>query len=257
MKPAALAAQDDLEKECARRATAQSELKSLYVRIFQGPTPSFPEEDEAERKVSSAHEAYSSACARLEVDRQVQRILEDVDRRLRVSLGHIESALDASRLDMFGASSKADMMERSALHDAELEVMQAQMLIMQAQRFSPEVMPLPSVKIARGSLMSDVLFDNIFSDMEFHDKIKNSRAELTRAYQTWKPQVEAAKERCRASEQQAKVQSELPKTAREELQRVRQRIFERMANGEVAAGEAPQALSGKQPDEGNAPPPYS
>ncbi|KAI3331939.1 hypothetical protein HD806DRAFT_478836 [Xylariaceae sp. AK1471] len=245
MRSEALGAQNNLEQEDMRHTTAQSELDSLYASIFQGTTPSFPEEDDVERQAISIAKAYNSACAKLEADRQVQRILEDASKRLKSSLSHVEDALDSSRMDMFG-SAGADMMERTALHSSEMDLVQAQMLIMQAQRFSPEVQSLPPVNIASGHLMSDVLFDNIFTDLEFHDKIKQSRTEVQRCQQALLAQLTAAKERCHASEEQIKSQSQLLSNAREELQKFRQGIFERLANGEV-----PQASPGQ-----GAPPPY-
>lgn len=252
MKSEALGAQHGIEDECKRRSTAQSELDTLYASIFQGPTPSFPEEDETERSVESALGAYNSSCARLEADRQVSRILEEASKRIKSSLLDIEDALDASRLDMFGGDAAADAMERSSLHKAEMNVAQAQMLILQAQNICPAVASLPPVKIAQGNIMSDVLFDNIFSDLGFHDKIKDSRAEVQRCDQAVRAQLAAAKERCLASEQQLQARSDSLTGARSELQKTRQRIFQRLAD-DGGASKAPHGMSG----EPEAPPAYA
>lgn len=251
MKADALDAQQSLEQQCARRTTAQNELNTLYASIFQGPTPSFPEEDQAERNVESALQTYNSTCAKLEADRQVQHILVGASKRIGASLNDIEDALDASRLDMFGIGASADAMERIALQKAETNVVQAQMMVAQAQRISPEVQDLPAVQIAQGNLFGDVLFDNIFSDMDFHDKIKDSRAEVQRCAQALRTQLMAAKERCHASEQLSEVQSNSLKAAREELQKVRQNIFGRLADGD-ATGVVPDGSGGSE-----APPAYS
>lgn len=249
MRAEALGVQQTVEQDCARRAAAQSELDALYASIFQGPTPSFPEEDDAERNVESAMQVYNNSCGKLEADRKVQYILDEAVKHIKSALLDIEDALDASRLDMFGGGAGADMMERSALHRAEMNVVQAQMLVMQAQHVSPEVRNLPPVNIAQGNLFSDVLFDNIFSDMEFYDKIKASRAEVQRCQQALLAQSTAAKERFQASERQLNTQSDLLKTARGDLQKVRQSIFRRLAEGD-----APQSTPGKP---GEAPPPYA
>ncbi|KAI1133557.1 hypothetical protein F5Y10DRAFT_228047 [Nemania abortiva] len=248
MRTEALGIQQGYEQDCARRAAAQSDLDALYANIFQGPTPSFPEEDTAERNMENAVQAYNNSSAKLELDRRVQSILDDAGKCIHSALLAIEDALDASRLDMFGGGATADMMERNALSKAEMSVTQAQMMVMQAQHMSPEVGGLPPVKIAQGNLFSDVLFDNIFTDMDFHDKIKDSRAEVQRCQQALLAQLAAAKERTQISEQQSKTQSALLKTAREELQKTRQNIFKRLAEGNV-----PQSTSGKP----EAPPAYS
>ncbi|KAI0109686.1 hypothetical protein GGR51DRAFT_558378 [Nemania sp. FL0031] len=230
----ALGVQQGFEQECARRAAAQTDLDTLYANIFQGPTPSFPEEDAAERNMENAVQAYNYTSAKLEADRKAQYILEEASKRIKTALLDIEDALDASRLDMFGGGATADMMERNALQKAEMNVTQAQMMVVQAQHISPEVRDLPPVKIAQGNLFSDVLFDNIFSDMEFHDKIKASRVEVQRCQAALLAQLTAAKERMQISQQQSKTQSDVLKNAREELQRTRQNIFRRLAEGDVS-----------------------
>ncbi|KAJ8127011.1 hypothetical protein O1611_g6627 [Lasiodiplodia mahajangana] len=233
MRAEAFGVQQGFEQACTRRAAAQTDLDTLYASIFQGPTPSFPEEDAAERNMESASQAYNYTSAKLEADRKVQYILEEASKRIKSSLLDIEDALDASRLDMFGGGATADMMERNALQKAEMNVAQAQMMVVQAQHISPEVRDLPPVNIAQGNLFSDVLFDNIFSDMEFHDKIKASRAEVQRCQNALLAQLTAAKERTQILEQQSKTQSGVLKTAREELQKTRQNIFGRLAEGDV------------------------
>ncbi|KAI0391372.1 hypothetical protein F5Y17DRAFT_15711 [Xylariaceae sp. FL0594] len=244
MKEEAVRTLGELQSADKRHKQTQKELDQLYASIFQGPTPSFPEEDEAERKVESATEAFNAASAELESGRQAYRALEDAHRRIKSALCSLEDALDWSRVDMFGGGATTDLMERDALHKAETEVIQAQMLVMQAQRFSPLVQSLPPVSIASGSIMSDMLFDNIFTDMNFHEKIKDSRAEVENRERALLVQLQAAKARLQEPEQRAKTESERVKRAREELQAIRQRIFESLANGD-------------QPSSSEAPPPYS
>jgi hypothetical protein len=83
----------------------------------------------------------------------------------------------------------ADMMERNALVNAQGNASQVEILVNQAMRASPPprgVQPIGRIDIARGfvaififiyivlisfphsSLLSDVFFDNIFTDMAFH-----------------------------------------------------------------------------------------
>ena len=92
-------------------------------------------------------------------------------------------------------STMADMMERNALVNAQANASQAEMLVGQATRASPRVQPVGRVDIARGyshpshlvflllisvffffsfhsSLISDVFFDNIFTDMAFHSNYR-------------------------------------------------------------------------------------
>ena len=90
-------------------------------------------------------------------------------------------------------STMADMMERNALVNAQGNASQVEMLVSQATRASPQVQPIGRIDIARGSvafsscflllisasyflssLISDVFFDNIFTDMAFHSNYRFS-----------------------------------------------------------------------------------
>ena len=64
------------------------------------------------------------------------------------------------------------MMERSALADAKQAAMHAAMLHQQARRAQPLIGPFPPLQIAQGNMMSDVFFDNPWSDMHFHRRIE-------------------------------------------------------------------------------------
>ncbi|KAK7752481.1 hypothetical protein SLS62_005634 [Diatrype stigma] len=244
MRAEALAVQHDLEKEVARHTQAQADLDSLYNSIFQGPTPDFPEEDATERSAQAAQQDCDAARARLEAEQQAASLLGQAQARLRTALARIEDALDHSRMDMFGGGTVFDFLERDALQNAESQVGQMQMLAMQAQRCSGgRVQALPPVRISQGSLVGDVLFDNIFSDMEFHDKIKASREEVRRCGAALALQVQLAAARIREQEVEVARLAERRSEARAALQSARQRIFERLASGDsgVAAAAAASA----------------
>jgi hypothetical protein len=140
----------------------------------------------------------------------------------------MEEALSCSRMDMFGGGSLTDMMERNALSQAEVLVAQCQTDIAQAQRMSPAVQPLPPVNIAKGSLMSDVFFDNIFTDMAFHDKIKASMAELQVAAGMLTAQYDDARQRYKGMEQELKVVAKALEDSRVALQKAREFAFEQV-----------------------------
>lgn len=79
--------------------------------------------------------------------------------------------------------------------------------------------------------MSDIIFDNIFSDMAFHDKIKASQVDVNNFAVRLNGEVQAAKQR------QAMAKGELDRAAndlgqaRKELERVRTETFEKVASG--------------------------
>ncbi|KAI1415864.1 hypothetical protein F5Y13DRAFT_139238 [Hypoxylon sp. FL1857] len=246
MRSKALEAQSDLEAEASRHAEAQKQLDNLYDSIFQGPTPAFPEEDRSEQDAESALQAYHNSRVLVEAESQVVSLLTEAMERLRKALIYTDEALSRSRMDMFGGGTFSDFMERNALDKAESQVNQMISLVQQAQRISPNVQDLPAVGIAHGSLMGDVFFDNIFSDMAFHDRIKASWSGLQRAQESLKDQMTLAKSRYQQAEQEMNAHAATLKAAREELQRARERIFERITN----------ANQGEQNTPADDPPPY-
>ncbi|TKW55175.1 hypothetical protein CTA1_11973 [Colletotrichum tanaceti] len=224
-------ASGSLEAEAARHEGAQRALDSLYDSIFAGPTPSHPDEDAREGEAEDARRAYHDARGKAEAEQHAVRLLTDAARRMADSLRGMDDALSHSRMDMFGGGTMSDMMERSALQRAESAAQEARMLVMQAQRMTPHVGDLPAVSINHGSLMSDVLFDNIFTDMAFHDEIKRSRASVDRCAQVLGRFLQETRARHQELTWQLKSLGERLESTRAALQKERERLFEQIAGG--------------------------
>lgn len=243
----------ELEVKAATHVEAQRDLDSLYESIFTGPSPGFPEEDKRERETSGALQVYQEARSRAEAEGKVVGILTQAQTRLNGALMSMEDALHASRRDMYGGGTFSDMIERNALNQAENLVRQAKMLVAQAQRVSPMVRPLPPVNIAQGNLLGDVFFDNIFSDMAFHEKIQQSNLEVRHCSQSLNIDLMSATQRHMELLREADLKNEVVRQARVRLQRAREAAFQRVSGG--AASSSPAAAVDVPPPEG--PPPYT
>lgn len=160
-------------------ARAQQELDNLYNMIFAGPTPSHPQEDESEWKFTQAREHFNKVEQDYRANSQACDIFNEARRKIHIATQHMDEARSASQWDMLGGGVMADMAERNALSRAESEASQVKNLISQAARVYPGgVKDIPGFEIAQGSIMSDMIFDNIFTDMAFHDKIKASQEQI-------------------------------------------------------------------------------
>ncbi|KAF6749756.1 hypothetical protein DFP72DRAFT_912640 [Ephemerocybe angulata] len=169
---------EELTAKTKRYESIKSEIESLYARVFEGPSESFPEED------------------RLEYDpaELLARAVVSMDK----CQASVKEALSYSRYGVQMLTfqrSVADMMERNALTNATAQADQAQNFVEQARRINPVVQSVGHVNIASGSLMSDVFFDNIFTDMAFHDKIKKSAAQVLLTNNRLKQERDAALQR--------------------------------------------------------------
>ncbi|EPQ26391.1 uncharacterized protein PFL1_06039 [Pseudozyma flocculosa PF-1] len=222
---------EHLHSETRQHDDAQRELDALYHGIFRGATPGFPDEDVQERKTDTALAAYQETRRRYELDNQVHGLLLGALQRMQESGKYMADARQSSRMDMFGGGSMADMLERSSLHSAEKASIEAQLLLVQARMLDPAHVPeVPRPQIAQGSVMSDVLFDNIFTDMDFHDKIKRSQTEVETCAAAIKALMEDATQRRFFAQTEAQQAEATLQSARSELQKVRQDIFARAAS---------------------------
>lgn len=132
-------------------------------------------------------------------------------------------------MDMFGGGGFSDYMERSALGKADQAAAQVYRLHEQARRASPHVKPLPPLQIAQGDLFADVFFDNIFTDMAFHQKIQRSAEELKRAAYQLVQEQNAGEQRLLDLGREMSFASRKLEQARKQLQTLREGIFERLA----------------------------
>jgi hypothetical protein len=153
----------------------------------------------------------------------------DADKFLQRAMADIGNALSSSELDMWGVGgSYADITERNALSRTQSLVSQVEMLISQAQRIQPLVSPIPPISIAQGNVVSDIIFDNIFTDYAFHEKIEQSKRELKAAWQRLTMEIQAGQLRQRALKQEVEQAASTLDHARKELQQVRQEAFARV-----------------------------
>ena len=219
----------------ARHQSLQAELQALYRSIFDGPTPEFPNEDAAENSVEQARYRYNYVQGQLNVELQVLHMLADADAKMNAAHQAIQDALHASRADMLGFGGRlADYQERSSLSMAQSNADQVEMLVDMARKAQPLVQPIGHMEIAQGNFMSDVLFDNIFADMNFHSKIQAAELSLKKAHHNLLMQLDAATARSEGLKREARNAEDVLQRARKDLDRIRQEVFRRVNAGEPA-----------------------
>ncbi|KAL8875633.1 MAG: hypothetical protein Q9198_006038 [Flavoplaca austrocitrina] len=223
----------------------QAELDSLYDSIFAGPSPEFPGEDQKEFAMRQAKDAFNTAKQRHEAELQAVNCLRDAERFMTQALQSLDDARSHSRMDMFGGGTISDMMERDALSKAQNATDKVKMLVQQAQRLSPDVQGLGDINIDQGHAMSDIMFDNIFSDMAQHDRIKDSQAQAQREAQTLRNASMRTQERSKQLQQEAATALTRLETSRRELQQIRQDAFEKVAGPPPTYDQAIQRQSEK------------
>lgn len=234
-----------LESEKSRNVSAQCDLDQLYASIFSGPTPELPGEDQLETAVRYAKQHFEQVQSQCNADCAAVDALRRVETRLQTAAGAMQEALSMSRYDMMGGGTFADMMERDALSQAAVAISEGLRHMDEARRLQPAITHLREVHVDMGHFVSDVMFDNIFTDMAQHDRIHASNQQLMEAMAQLKQQMSMQVQRAQSAKlalNQARASME---EARVELQNIRAEAFERLAGG------------GRGVDETAAPPPYA
>ncbi|KAK9703990.1 hypothetical protein K7432_010442 [Basidiobolus ranarum] len=143
----------------------EKELANLYSKTFDGPTPDFPREDVYESQLNQALEAYNRVSSELSVMSQVKAHISRAEENLRGALIRMESALSNATFDMFTNSPFIDAVKYSDLGAARNYAASAQAHIDQAKALLPSIPDIGSLDVTQGSMLVDVFFDNILTDM--------------------------------------------------------------------------------------------
>lgn len=228
-----------LEHDKTRNDGAQAELDGLYNSIFSGPTPDLPGEDQLETAVQNARQHFEQTQSRFSTDCAALEALRRVENRMQAASASMNDALHASRMDMFGGGTFTDMMERDALSKASVAISEALRHMDQARHLQPAIANLREVNVDMGHMVSDVMFDNIFSDMAQHDRIHASNQQVMEATAQLKEQINAQVQRSKSATSALRQAEASVKEARAELQNIRAEAFQRLAGG--GNGEAMQA----------------
>jgi hypothetical protein len=218
----AKAVRDEMESLSQLHQDAQQQLDSLYHSIFGGQTPSFPEEDEAERRSNEALARYHDARVLYDDEARLADLTKKALAKVEQAVAQMSSALSASRMDIIGFDS-ADYMEHMALARAQAAISEARNIAAQARHEN-----LPDVQIRQGSLVSDVIFDNIFTDMHAHEEIKMSQSRVLAFKRALQNAAGVGQDRLEAARQALEREESKLEAARQELQDTRQRLFEKI-----------------------------
>lgn len=219
----ALAAKEELENIKMAHDAAQQELDNLYNSIFAGENPGFENEDRLEQEGQQALQHYHDTRVQHEEENHSVHMLTQAAAKSRQAVHEMAEARHYSRGDMMGGGTYHDMQERRALSKAAVAVETARTFAVRAK-----VDNLPPVNINAGNLMSDMFFDNIFTDMAFHDEIKRGQAEVGRFATAVSQAQSQATERLTALASQLHLAEKDLERTRNELQSERQRVFEQV-----------------------------
>ncbi|KAJ6578811.1 hypothetical protein DFH09DRAFT_1148379 [Mycena vulgaris] len=221
--------QADLKSKAELYRLTKEDLAELYGKIFDGPTQAYPEDDRLEFQLQLAQKRHNEIQGLLQRELQALSFLQSAHSTLVLCSSKIKEALSYSRWDLFSNGNTAKMMKRTSLSAAEGLGMQTATNIQQATLLSPQLQSIGELRIAHGSILSDVIFDNIFSELSFHDKIKESARSAADMKAKLETQLDAAKARTGSIDADLSTAAEAVAHARATLDAFRLSVFESLS----------------------------
>lgn len=215
-----------LERDKLRNDRAQDNLDRLYASIFSGPTPELPGEDQLESAVQNAKQHLDQRQSQSDADQAAVDALRRVEHRMKSAGNSMQEALSMSRWDMMGGGTFADMMERDALSKAAVSISEALRQMDEARRYQPAITHLREIHVDMGHFVSDVLFDNIFTDYAQHERIHASNAQLMEAVSQLENEISKQLRRSKEAKLALQQAKGVLEEARVELQSIRAEAFE-------------------------------
>ena len=225
----ALLTLEQYNRDAEKNETAQAELESLYDSIFVDPTPDFQEQDDLKTLLSQDLKALQEVRTKEDAENRALKMLRQAQDCVSQAQRSVDKAIDYSRRDMVIGSPAPDMKKRNALKKAQTFMSQANTIMTEASQISPSIKDIAAAQIAQRSLAADVLFDNIFTRVKFHDKIKSSKADLQLMKASLQTEVSNSTKRLESLKSSAETNSKQVAISRFELQKSRERIFEQLS----------------------------
>ncbi|KAK6536867.1 hypothetical protein TWF281_001076 [Arthrobotrys megalospora] len=228
----------ELTTQANRYVNLKEQSEQLYKKVFDGPTPEFPEEDQMEIAVQHAKDFFAEAQTRCNNDQEAAKLMVRAEKSVAKAVKFCDEALSASSWDLWGGGTVADIIERDNLSKAKSTVSQAQMLLGQATGLQAAIGPFDDVKVASGH-SADIFLDNPISDYEFHKKVKETYVQMRLLHQ--KVQLELQTQRGRALDSKNNMEDAKTQlaTARAELEKVRREVFESVTGIPCSTGTPP------------------
>jgi hypothetical protein len=230
-----------------RHKQLQSQLDALYNSIFAGHTPGFPDEDRKEEACNASAQHLSNTNQSLEKEKHILFLLGQTVQKLSEARQSLDGAYGMSQYDMFGGGTMASMQKRNYLERAESSIQQVRMLQGQLKQVAPDIPNLGPLQIAMGSIWSDVVFDNIFTDMDMHEQVKASMKQVDSAGNKCSDIIRGREENLRRMQGDAAQANEVLRNARMELQQAREDAFRKVLGGGMVGSGLGSPLPGDMP----------
>ncbi|CAF4325222.1 unnamed protein product, partial [Rotaria magnacalcarata] len=159
----------------------KKELAALLDRLFSGATLSYPDEDAMEQQLQNEKEHLVTIQNYHRVITHAFELMQKAHQAFILCHRALDDALNMNTFDLFSDSSFADMAVSSYLAKARNASAQAQQFLNEARRLYPNMRHVGELHIKQDNLVFNILFDNIWTDMNMRKKIREASNRISSA----------------------------------------------------------------------------
>lgn len=168
-----------LEKEMQRHGVLLRELDGLYDALFAGATGEFADVGEKMERLNVAQRIYDEQKPVIPHERQILDLLRHINEQANVACDRLDEAETASLADLGGGGGYISSMKRENLKKTAEEIKKLRSLQHELTTVAPDIPALATVEVVSpGSATTEILFDNVFTDMDAHTRIKKASRQL-------------------------------------------------------------------------------
>ncbi|KAK7045433.1 hypothetical protein VNI00_007686 [Paramarasmius palmivorus] len=228
----AIRKKDKLVDKVTESNEVKEELRQLYDKIFDGPTPEFPENDELQNNLKLAQKATDNIQTRIFSHSQAENCLVEAEENLDLCLARLNVALMPGS---YSSVASVRLKGQDYLESATVLGSEAQKLLKRARTICPEVPAFPPIRVKdHPALVENFLFSNIDSVETVHLEVY---PELSKLRKTIRKEWKSAADRYNTTaEYDLNESAEVIAQCREDLFKHRSGIMELVLNAPPSYG---------------------
>ena len=152
-----------LKQKQAHSNQLKAQLDALLERVFSGPTPEFPDEDQLESDVARCLGYLNDATRDFPMYQNILGLLSQAESEAQQAVNALSQAGNMNTVDMFSDSRGVDLMKQSMIQRGREHGDRCNMVLNQCRQVMPGLPGLANINLSGTDLFLDVIFDNIFT----------------------------------------------------------------------------------------------
>jgi hypothetical protein len=152
-----------LKQKQAHSNQLKAQLDGLLERVFAGPTPEFPDEDQLESDVARCLGFLNDATRDFPLYDNILGLLSQAESEAQQAVNGLSQASNMNTVDMFSDSHGVDYVKQSMIQQGREHADRCNMILNQCRQLMPGLPGLANIRLSGTDLFLDIVFDNVFT----------------------------------------------------------------------------------------------